>query len=210
MKNSTCCRNKGFSLIELVLVIVILGILAATAAPKFMDLKRDATIAKMQGLAAALKSGINMVHMNAIIHRTGLIGNNDQGAECTEASHVNKPCVLLNGVWVRVKWGYPDQVESYKIITADIKNYDGYNTKLRCNKISDQLSKTPCEAEYCRCSVPSDYQKIDNNQFGISIFWPQGYTYSGGVKDTDCFVAYVQPNDQNNPTTKVILHDKGC
>lgn len=65
MNNSV---QKGFTLIELIVVLVILGILAATAAPKFIDLQSDAVVAKLESMQGALKSANSMVHAKAIIN----------------------------------------------------------------------------------------------------------------------------------------------
>ncbi|MER0336047.1 type II secretion system protein [Vibrio vulnificus] len=60
-------RQGGFTLIELVVVIVILGILAVTAAPRFLNLQDDARNATLEGLRGALQGGAGIVYGKSAI-----------------------------------------------------------------------------------------------------------------------------------------------
>jgi len=64
-------KQSGFTLIELVIVIIILGILAATVLPKFINLQGDARQAVMNGLKSSLETASTFTYTKAIIEGVG-------------------------------------------------------------------------------------------------------------------------------------------
>jgi MSHA pilin protein MshA len=86
--------EKGFTLIELVMVIVILGILAATAIPKFVDLSTSAENSVRDGVTGALQGTITMLQAQYLINDTAVTaalvaaGVDTQGVTVTAPSGV--------------------------------------------------------------------------------------------------------------------------
>lgn len=63
-------NRKGFTLIELILVIAILGILAVSALPRFLDLSDETDDAARDGVVGAVRAGIAIFHADAVVNNT--------------------------------------------------------------------------------------------------------------------------------------------
>jgi MSHA pilin protein MshA len=127
-------KEKGFTLIELVMVIVILGILAAFALPRFADLGGDARESTIQGAAGAIKSASAIVHSKALAE-----GENGDAT------------VELEGENIDVNGGYADATQAGILDAAQITNQD-FSVSVGTNAVIirplGNATTTTCQVEY--------------------------------------------------------------
>lgn len=91
--------HNGFTLIELVCVITVLGILAATAMPRFTDLAKEARIAKVNAIAGAVHAAAQLGNAICLL---------DKSTNCLTTTDMNNPAtVTRNGLTVSFIQGYP-------------------------------------------------------------------------------------------------------
>lgn len=129
-------QQKGFTLVELVVVIVILGILAATALPRFVNLSSDARRAAVEGMAGGLRSAV------AVIQAQYMARGDMTATTVTTTGGVNVTVNAETGIPVGTAAGIGAAMQSLDGFSVD------YGTPTAVTFRPTNGGSATCQAEY--------------------------------------------------------------
>lgn len=189
-------KNQGFTLIELILVIIILGVISVTAAPKFINLSSDANRAVLNGLKGAMNSASSMSQLKALVDGVDF---GDGSSTVPSAFTLNGNGVTMQGGYLAVSWG------------------NAWIHVLETNETDSSFSQPAiiCEREICAAGNQTEsasfLSAIDTDNIPnfsttgtFLILW-----FNGFIVSDNCYAYYYHPkNGSLAPTIGTI--DSGC
>lgn len=161
-------KNKGFTLIELVVVIIVLGILAAIAIPRFINMQADARIAVIKGVAGNFSFVVDQVKYAAIM----------QGLDDQTSVKVN-----VGGVDINTYYGKPQEIWDEKL--AELMNSNVHylgNGYFRREALGEECTQAPlCVVDQTPASrVPGGYIQG----------WGMLFVPNGKSVEDECYAFY--------------------
>ena len=202
--------QAGFTLIELIVVIVILGILAVTAAPKFMNLTSDANASVVKGLSGSIKSAYQMVYAKSRLHTSDRIVCASEDCQTETNLDTSK-----NGVIAVTKKGYPvsktGELDGITSGSVSMKNTIAGAVDLGISWGDyDNLDKTDGTnpADWIILSNDDGYAFVPKSAPASAKTDKAKYSSSQDDSTSTCGVFYKATDADSAPTVKVFV--KGC
>lgn len=139
-------RNEGFTMIELITVIVILGILSAVALPQFIELRTDAVKVSTQAMEGVLRTAAGNIRAKCAVAPT-----------CSLTSGTT--FVTINGTNFQIWNGWVDAGDNIGVSEIDKAiTYSGFNLTIspQSHRFTHAKAKDPatCYAEYKESTTP--------------------------------------------------------
>ena len=189
-------KQQGFTLIELVVVIVILGILAVTAAPKFMNLQGDARNASLAGLKGAIQGAAGIVYGKAAIE-----GKESQAGTKNESVTVGSGANEVNTIY-----GYPAATQ-LGIVKA-ISGVDSEDWSVGTKPVT--VTGADVNANAGLLFTFNNYQTEANKVTNVTVAAATGKTtLTGGDIPKNCFLVYI-PALKAGETAQVFMPQDAC
>ncbi|MEH6347603.1 MAG: type II secretion system protein [Bermanella sp.] len=179
-----CHHQSGFTLLELISSIAIVGVLSSTALAKFSDLGRDSRIAVLGSVSSSLHSAANITYLQA--HLQGKPGVNQDKSIQYQGSRV-----LIQGGYPQADWNQSIS----RILDIDVAQHDSDPQKI-CQEF-DFCGKGNLEA------TNALFAPISLAPGKMALIWMKG------TRAIDqCYMYYHLPNDGTKPATGEIT--SGC
>ncbi len=187
-------KARGFTLIELVVVIVILGILSVTAAPRFLNLQNDAKYAVMQGVRASLRQVVDGVYFKSVI----------QGTDGLRSTWETPYYTDVNGVQIKTYYGAPQEIWDDKLELLMDQSFTYLGNAYEDNDMFTEICPDAiCVVDQIKLK---NFLDVSTEAYGLAFF-PKGYSAKNLCVVTYYFTA---PESQGYADIHVDLIDSGC
>jgi MSHA pilin protein MshA len=181
--------HQGFTLVELIMIIVLIGILSAFAVPRFADLRTNAQVAALEGIQGAMNVAMRLVFTQQVI---------DGEINALHDPATNNYGINIDGNFVQTDFGYPrgGAEDFLSSVEGDVAT-KGSPVDGPCVEAAFCFNARTAAVGYPGLALPV-------TSGNLVIAFPNGYT-----RLDQCFAFYWNPQNANiRPVTGTVVF--GC